>query len=161
MITLAAGMKAPVFKGKDQNGETVSLSDYKGKKVVLFFYPEDDTPTCTIQACNLRDNHALLKKEGFEVLGVSPDDTKSHKKFETKFNLPFTLIADPRHKIIDLYGVWGEKQLYGRKYMGLHRTTFLVDEKGIIQKVYLKPRNKQHAQDIVKFWKEMEGSKGK
>ena len=103
----------------------------------------------------------LLKKEGFEVLGVSPDDTKSHKKFETKFNLLFTLIADPQHKIIDLYGVWGEKQLYGRKYMGLHRTTFLVDEKGIIQRVYLKPRNKQHAQDIVKFWKEMEGSKGK
>jgi len=154
MITLAAGMKAPAIKGKDQNDKTVSLSDYKGKKVVLFFYPEDDTPTCTIQACNLRDNYALLKKEGFEVLGISPDDTKSHKKFEAKFNLPFTLIADPNHKIIDQYGVWGEKQLYGRKYMGLHRTTFLIDEKGIIQKVYLKPRNKQHAQDIVKFWRE-------
>ena len=154
MITLAAGMKAPAFKGKDQNEKIVSLSDYKGKKVVLFFYPEDDTPTCTIQACNLRDNYALLKKEGFEVLGISPDDTKSHKKFEAKFNLPFTLIADPNHKIIDQYGVWGEKQLYGRKYMGLHRTTFLIDEKGIIQKVYLKPRNKQHAQDIVKFWRE-------
>ena len=154
MITLTAGMKALAFKGKDQNGNTVALSDYKGKKVVLFFYPEDDTPTCTVQACNLRDNYALLKNEGFEVIGVSPDDVASHKKFEAKFNLPFTLIADPQHKIIDAYGVWGEKQLYGRKYMGLHRTTFLIDEKGLIQKVYLKPRNKQHAEDIVKFWKE-------
>jgi thioredoxin-dependent peroxiredoxin len=154
MITLTAGMKAPVFKGKDQNNNTVSLADYKGKKVVLFFYPEDDTPTCTIEACNLRDNYALLKKEGFEVVGVSPDDEKSHKKFEAKFSLPYTLIADPNHKIIDAYGVWGEKQLYGRHYMGLHRTTFLIDEKGVIQKVYLKPRNKQHAEDIVKFWKE-------
>lgn len=154
MITLAAGMKAPAFKSKDQNGNTVSLSDYKGKKLVLYFYPEDDTPTCTVQACNLRDNYALLKKEGFEVVGVSPNDTESHKKFETKFNLPFTLLADVQHKIINTYGVWGEKQLYGRKYMGLHRTTFLIDEKGMIQKVYLKPRNKHHAEDIVKFWKE-------
>ncbi len=159
MITLTAGMKAPAFKGKDQNGNTVSLADYKGKKLVLFFYPEDDTPTCTIEACNLRDNYALLKKEGFEVAGVSPDETASHKKFETKFNLPFTLIADPQHKIIDAYGVWGEKQLYGRKFMGLHRTTFLIDEKGIIQKVYLKPRNKQHAEDIIKFWKDHTSNK--
>lgn len=154
MITLVAGNKAPAFKGKDQNEKTVSLADYKGRKVVLYFYPEDDTPTCTIQACNLRDNYALLKKERFEIVGVSPDDSAKHKKFETKFSLPFTLIADPDHKIIDAYGVWGEKQLYGRHYMGLHRTTFLIDEKGIIQKVYLKPRNKQHAEDIVKFWKE-------
>lgn len=158
MITLTAGMKAPAFKGKDQNGNTVSLTDYKGKKVVLFFYPEDDTPTCTIEACNLRDNYPLLKKEGFEVIGVSPDDLSSHKKFEKKFSLPYTLIADPQHKIIDAYGVWGEKQLYGRHYMGLHRTTFLIDEKGVIQKVYLKPRNKQHAEDIVKFWKEQMNS---
>jgi peroxiredoxin Q/BCP len=161
MITLAAGTKAPAFKGKDQNGNTVSLADYKGKKLVLYFYPEDDTPTCTVQACNLRDNYALLRKEGFEVVGVSPNDTESHKKFEEKFSLPFTLIADPNHKIINTYGVWGEKQLYGRKFMGLHRTTFLVDEKGVIQKVYLKPRNKQHAEDIVKFWKEMEQQKAK
>lgn len=154
MVTLAAGMKAPAFKGKDQNGKTVSLVDYKGKKLVLYFYPEDDTPTCTVEACNLRDNYALLKKEGFEVAGVSPDDSNSHKKFESKFNLPFTLIADPQHTIIDAYGVWGEKQLYGRKFIGLHRTTFLINEKGIIQKVYLKPRSKQHAEDIVKFWRE-------
>ena len=154
MITLAAGMKAPAFKGKNQNGNTISLADFKGKKVVLFFYPEDDTPTCTIEACNLRDNYPLLKKEGFEVIGVSPNDSASHKKFAIKFSLPYTLIADTQHKIIDAYGVWGEKQLYGRHYMGLHRTTFLIDEKGVIQKVYLKPRNKQHAEDIVKFWKE-------
>jgi peroxiredoxin Q/BCP len=96
----------------------------------------------------------LLKREGFEVIGVSPDDSSSHKKFEEKFHLPFTLIADPQHTIIDRYGVWGEKQLYGRKFMGLHRTTFIIDEKGIIRKIYLKPRNKQHAEDIVKFWKE-------
>ena len=157
MIQVSEGMKAPAFKGKDQNGKDVSLADFKGKKVVLYFYPEDDTPTCTVEACNLRDNYALLRKEGFEVLGVSPDDSKSHKKFEQKFSLPFTLIADPDHKIIDSYGVWGEKQLYGRKYMGLHRTTFLIDEKGVVKKVFLKPRSKQHAEDIVKFWKQ-EGS---
>jgi len=157
MLQVSAGMKAPEFKGKDQNGNTVSLSDFKGKKLVLYFYPEDDTPTCTVEACNLRDNYGLLKKEGFEVIGVSPDDSASHKKFEQKFSLPFTLIADPQHIIIDKYGVWGEKQLYGRKFMGLHRTTFVIDEKGIVRKVYLKPRSKQHAEDIVKFWKE-EGS---
>ena len=157
MIQVSEGMKAPAFKGKDQNGDTVSLSDFKGKKVVLYFYPEDDTPTCTIEACNLRDNYGLLKKEGFEVIGVSPDNSSSHKKFEKKFSLPFTLIADTEHTIIDKYGVWGEKQLYGRKYMGLHRTAFLIDEKGIVRKLFLKPRSKQHAEDIVKFWKQ-EGS---
>ena len=156
MITLATGMKAPAFTGKDQNGKKVSLSDYKGKKLVLYFYPEDDTPTCTVQSCNLRDNYGLLKKEGFEVVGVSPNDVSSHKKFESKFQLPFTLVADPQHTIIDKYGVWGEKQLYGRKFMGLHRTTFVIDEKGIIRKIYLKPRNKQHAEDIIKFWKEQD-----
>ncbi len=156
MITLKEGDKAPAFSGKDQDGKKIALSDLKGQKVVLYFYPEDDTPTCTVQACNLRDNHALLKREGFVVLGVSPDDEKSHKKFEAKFSLPFSLVADPEHTIIDKYGVWGEKQLYGRKYMGLHRTTFLIDEKGVIRKVFLKPRNKQHAEDIVRIWNELE-----
>lgn len=154
---LTEGTKAPAFKGKDQNGNIISLSDYKGQKVVLFFYPEDDTPTCTIQACNLRDNFSLLKANGFTVIGISPDDEKKHKKFEAKFGLPFALIADVKHTIIDKYGVWGEKQLYGRKYMGLHRTTFLIDEKGVIKKIFLKPRNKQHAEEILKAWQLITG----
>jgi peroxiredoxin Q/BCP len=149
MTTLTEGQKAPAFKGKDQNGNPVSLSDYKGEKIVLFFYPEDDTPTCTIQACNLRDNFSLLKQNGFTVLGISPDEVKKHKKFEAKYDLPFTLISDPDHTIIDKYGVWGEKQLYGRNYMGLHRTTFLIDGNGIIRKIFLKPKNKQHAEEII------------
>ncbi|MBO9199226.1 MULTISPECIES: thioredoxin-dependent thiol peroxidase [Niastella] len=149
MITLKEGDKAPAFSGKDQNGKKVTLSELKGKKVVLYFYPEDDTPTCTVQACNLRDNYALLKKNGFEVIGVSPNDEKSHKKFETKFNLPFTLLADPDHTIINKYGVWGEKQMFGNKYMGVQRTTFVINEKGVISKMFLRPKNKQHAEEIV------------
>lgn len=149
MITLKEGDKAPAFSGKDQDGKKVSLSDFKGKKVVLYFYPQDMTPTCTVQACNLRDNYALLKKNGFEVLGVSPDEVGSHKKFGEKHTLPFTLLADPEHKILDKYGVWGEKQLYGRKYMGVHRTTFVIDEKGKIVKVFLKPKSKEHAEEIL------------
>lgn len=156
---LTEGSKAPAFKGKDQNGNIVSLSDYKGKRIVLYFYPEDDTPTCTIQACNLRDNYSLLKKKDIVVLGVSPDEEKKHKKFETKYKLPFTLIADPDHGIIDRYGVWGEKQLYGRKYMGLHRTTFLIDGKGIIRKIFLKPKNKQHTDEILNAWQLIEEEK--
>ena len=155
MITLKEGSKAPAFKGKDQDGKTVSLTDYKGKKLVLYFYPEDDTPTCTVQACNLRDNYGILKNNGFEVLGISPDEVKKHKKFEDKYDLPFTLLADPNHVIIDKYGVWGEKQMYGRKYMGLHRTTFLIDEKGIIRKIFLKPKSKQHSEEIVEAWGEV------
>ncbi|HNP53129.1 MAG TPA: thioredoxin-dependent thiol peroxidase [Ferruginibacter sp.] len=149
MTTLSEGQKAPAFKGKDQNGKSVSLSQFKGKKLVIYFYPEDDTPTCTTQACNLRDNYGLLKNAGYEIVGISPDEVKKHKKFEDKYDLPFTLIADPEHAIIDAFGVWGEKQLYGRKYMGLHRTTFVLDEKGIIRKIFLKPRSKQHAEEIL------------
>ena len=136
-----------------QNGKPVSLAELKGKRIALYFYPEDDTPTCTIQACNLRDNFGLLKNHGIEIIGVSPDDEKKHKKFENKYDLPFTLLSDPAHKIIDKYGVWGEKQLYGRKYMGLHRTTFLIDEKGIIRKIFLKPKSKDHAAEILAAWK--------
>ena len=147
---LQEGQKAPGFTGIDQDGNKVSLTDFKGQKVVLFFYPEDDTPTCTIQACNLRDNYALLKKNGFKIIGISPDDEKSHIKFKEKFNLPFTLLADPQHKIIDKYGVWGMKNLYGRNYMGLHRTTFVIDEKGAIKKIFLRPKNKAHAEEILK-----------
>lgn len=152
MITLSEGDKAPSFTSKDQNGKVVSLADFKGKKVVLYFYPEDDTPTCTVEACNLRDNFSLLKKEGIVILGVSPDDEKKHKKFEQKFSLPFTLVADVGKKIIYKYGVWGEKNLYGRKYMGLQRTTFLIDEKGIIKKIFKKPRSKMHSEEILKAW---------
>jgi thioredoxin-dependent peroxiredoxin len=151
MTLLQEGDKAPAFTGKDAGGNKISLADYKGKKVVLYFYPQDDTPTCTIQACNLRDNDALLRAAGFSIIGVSPDDEKAHQKFEAKFGLPFPLIADADHKIIDRYGVWGEKQLYGRKYMGLHRTTFLIDEKGVIRKIFLKPKSKQHAEEILEF----------
>ena len=158
MTTLSEGQKAPAFKGKDQNGNTVSLADYKGKKIILYFYPEDDTPTCTVQACNLRDNFGLLQQHGFTILGISPDEVKKHKKFETKFDLPFSLIADPEHTIIDKYGVWGQKQLYGRTYMGLHRTTFLIDAKGIIRKIFLKPKSKQHAEEIINAWQTIEAA---
>lgn len=151
MPHLKEGDQAPSFTTVDQNGKKVSLKDFKGQKVVLYFYPEDMTPTCTVEACNLRDNYSVLKKNGYVVLGVSPDDSNKHKKFETAYSLPFTLLADPEHTIINLYGVWGEKNLYGRKYMGLHRTTFLIDEKGIIQKIFLKPRSKTHAEDILKL----------
>lgn len=147
---LKEGQKAPLFKGIDQNGKPVSLTDYKGKKVVLYFYPEDDTPTCTIQACNLRDNYSLLKQHGFVVLGVSPDDVTRHQEFEKKYDLPFTLIADPKRKIIEKYGVWGEKSLYGKKYIGLHRTTFIIDESGKIKKIFSRPRSSQHAAEIIK-----------
>ncbi|MEO6733946.1 MAG: thioredoxin-dependent thiol peroxidase [Ferruginibacter sp.] len=156
MSILTEGQKAPLFKAKDQNGKTVSLADYKGQKLVIYFYPEDDTPTCTVQACNLRDNFGLLKQHGFTVLGISPDAVSKHKKFETKYDLPFTLISDPDHTIIDKYDVWGEKQLFGRNYMGLRRTTFLIDEKGVIKKIFDKPKSKQHAEEIIKAWSEIE-----
>jgi len=147
---LEAGNKAPDFSGLDQNGIKVSLKDYRGKKVALYFYPEDDTPTCTVQACNLRDNFSALKAAGFEIIGVSPNDVESHKKFKNKFQLPFTLIADPKHAIIDKYGVWGEKNLYGHKHMGIYRTTFVIDEKGTIKKIFKRPNNKAHAEEIIK-----------
>ena len=149
MAQLSEGQKAPAFKAKDQNSSTVSLSDYKGKKVVLYFYPEDDTPTCTVEACNLRDNYKVLQKKGLVILGVSPDDEKKHKKFEEKYKLPFTLLADPEKKIIEKYGVWGEKNMYGHKYMGLLRTTFLIDKNGFIQKIFRKPKSKIHSEEIL------------
>jgi peroxiredoxin Q/BCP len=151
----AEGKKAPAFTGTDQNGGKVSLAGLKGQKIVLYFYPQDDTPTCTDQACNLRDNFSTLKKAGFTVIGISPDAVAKHKKFETKYKLPFTLLADPEHTIIDKYGVWGDKQLFGKKYQGLIRTTFLIDENGIIKKVFLKPKSKQHTEEILNAWKEI------
>jgi len=155
MAILAEGLKAPSFTGKDQDGKKVSLADFKGKKLVLYFYPQDNTPTCTLQACNLRDNFSALQKEGIVVIGVSPDEVAKHKKFETKFELPFTLLADPELSIIDKYGVWGEKSMYGKNYMGLLRTTFLIDENGIIKKIFSKPKSKEHSEEILKAWKEI------
>ena len=150
MVTLKEGDKAPIVSGKDQNGNKVSLGDYKGKKLILYFYSEAGSPTCIIESCNLRDNYSLLKQKGFEVLGVSPDDEKTQKKFEIKYKLPFPLIADNENKIAALYGVHDMKKLFGREYMGILRTTFVIDEKGIIRKIFHKPKNKAHAQEILK-----------
>ena len=149
MTNLIEGIKAPLFTGKDQNGKLISLTDFIGKKIILYFYPKDDTPTCTIQACNLRDNFDLLKKNDFIILGISSDEEKKHKKFQAKYALPFTLIADTDHKIINRYGVWGEKKLYGKTYMGLNRTTFLINEKGIIYKIFFSPKSKAHTEEIL------------
>lgn len=151
MVTLKEGDKAPAFSGTDQNGKKVSLNDFKGKKLVLYFYPEDDSPTCTLQACSFRDNYSILKESGFEVVGVSPDSAGVHKKFESKFRLPFTLVEDASHNIMRKYGTWDQKQLFGHKYMGVLRTTFVIDEKGIIRKVFLRPKNKIHAEEILKL----------
>jgi len=149
MVLLKEGDKAPGFTGKDQDGNRISLSDYKGKKLVLYFYSEAGSPTCTIESCNLRDNYSLLKKKGFEVVGVSPDDEKTQKKFESKYKLPFPLIADTSHDILEKYGVWDQKKLFGREYMGVLRTTFVIDGKGIIEKIFTRPKNKAHAEEII------------
>lgn len=151
-IVLKEGDKAPVFAGKDQNGKKVSLADYKGKKLVLYFYSEAGSPTCTLESCNLRDNYGLLKKNGFEVLGVSPDNENTQKKFEQKYKLPFPLIADTTHDVLEKYGVWDQKKLFGREYMGVLRTTFVINERGIIRKIFLKPKNKAHAEEIIQAW---------
>lgn len=154
MGKLKQGSKAPVFKGVDQNGAMISLADYKGKRVVLYFYPKDDTPTCTVQACNLRDHYGVLVKKGFQVIGVSKDDVKSHKKFETKHALPFPLLADTTGKIVEQYEVWQEKKFMGRVYMGIVRTTFLIDELGKIKKIINKPNSKSHTEEILQAWED-------
>lgn len=151
-MVLPEGKKAPAFKGTDQDGNTVSLADFKGKKLVLYFYPHDNTPTCTDQACNLRDNYALLKAHGFSIVGVSEDDEKSHQKFRQKFSLPFPLIADTKQVILKKYGVWDWKTFMGKTYIGTHRTTFLIDENGKIAKVIARPKSKQHAEEILAAW---------
>lgn len=149
MIILKEGDKAPAFTAKDQNGKKVSLADYKGKMLVLYFYSEAGSPTCTIESCNLRDNYALLKKKGFEVVGVSPDDEGKQKKFEIKYKLPFLLVADAENIVTTAYGVRDMKKLFGREYMGILRTTFVIDGKGIIRKIFTKPKNKAHAEEII------------
>jgi peroxiredoxin Q/BCP len=148
--TLNEGDKAPAFKAKDENGKTVSLKDFAGKKLILYFYPEDDTPICTQEACNFRDNFSLLKKKGYTILGVSPDSSESHKKFIAKHKLPFSLLADEDMKIINTYGVWGPKQLYGRHYEGIHRTTFVIDEKGSIEKIVRRVLSKKATEQVLK-----------
>ena len=151
---LKEGTTAPAFKTTDANGEAVSLKDLRGQKVVLYFYPKDDTPGCTKEACSFRDEFAKFKKRGITVLGVSPDNEKSHKKFETKYKLPFTLLADTDHAIAESYGVWGEKKFMGRTYMGVLRTTFLIDEKGKIKKVFEKVKPEDHAGEVLKAFAE-------
>ncbi|SUI98174.1 Putative peroxiredoxin bcp [Sphingobacterium spiritivorum] len=148
MSTLEAGNKAPDFSARNQNGETIHLSDFKGKKVILYFYPKDNTPGCTTEACNFRDNYQSLKKEGFEILGVSIDTESSHQKFTTKHELPFQLLVDEDKSLVDKYGVWVEKNMYGKKYMGTARTTFIIDEKGNIEHIIKKVDNKNASQQI-------------
>jgi thioredoxin-dependent peroxiredoxin len=149
MTQIKEGAVAPVFKGKDQNGSLISLDDFKGRKVILYFYPKDDTPGCTAEACNLRDNYDELISKGFVIIGVSPDNEQSHARFRGKFNLPFSLIADPEKQIINSFEVWGEKSMYGKKYEGVLRTTFVIDEKGMIQKIIRKVDTGNHARQIL------------
>ena len=149
MTQLQEGMKAPSFKGENQNGDAISLDDFKGKKLVLYFYPKDNTPGCTAQACNLNDNYSSFIDKGYEVVGVSPDDEKSHQKFIDKYDLKFNLIADTKKEIVEKYGVWVEKKMYGRTYMGVARTTFLINEEGVIEKIISKVDTKNHTSQII------------
>jgi len=149
-MTLQPGDKAPDFSSKDQNGNLIQLSDFSGSKLVLYFYPKDDTPGCTAQSCNLRDNLPALKAAGFQVLGVSVDDEKSHQKFIKKFDLNFPLLADTNHEMVNAYGVWKEKSMYGKTYMGIARTTFLIDENGIISEIIEKVKTDDHTAQILK-----------
>ncbi len=148
MATLEIGQKAPDFSAKNQHGETVHLSDFKGKKVILYFYPKDNTPGCTTEACNFRDNYQSLKKDGFEIIGVSVDGEASHQKFISKHELPFQLLVDEDKSLVEAYGVWVEKNMYGKKYMGTARTTFVIDADGIIQHIIKKVDNKNASQQI-------------
>jgi thioredoxin-dependent peroxiredoxin len=149
MIKLKEGDKAPDFTAIDQSGKSISLKDFKGKKLILYFYPKDDTPGCTAEACNLRDNYAVVLKKGFKIVGVSIDDIKSHNKFIDKYSLPFPLIPDIDKKIVNDYGVYGEKTFMGRKHMGIIRTTFIVSEDGIIEKIFTKVDTKNHTEQIL------------
>jgi thioredoxin-dependent peroxiredoxin len=152
MIQLKEGMKAPGFEGIDQNGKVIKLSDFAGKKVILYFYSKDNTPGCTAEACNIRDNWDLFLNKGFAVVGVSPDNEKSHKGFAGKYSLPFPLIADTSKKILNDYGVWGEKKMYGRSFLGVIRTTFILDEKGVIDKIITKVDTSGHTKQILDLY---------
>jgi peroxiredoxin Q/BCP len=146
---LKEGASAPAFTTKDANGETVKLKDFRGQKVVLYFYPKDDTPGCTKEACSFRDEFAEFKKRGIQVLGISPDSETSHKKFTAKYKLPFTLLTDTDHQIADAYGTYGQKKFMGRTYMGINRTTFLIDEKGKVRRVFEKVKPEEHAREVL------------
>ena len=150
---IEAGKKAPAFSLKDQDGKTVKLADFAGKNVVLYFYPKDDTPGCTTEACNFRDEHSKLQKAGAVVLGVSPDSEARHAKFRAKYSLPFTLLADTEHEVAEKYGAWGEKSLYGKKYMGILRSTFLIGKDGKVAKVWDKVKVKEHAAEVLEALK--------
>jgi peroxiredoxin Q/BCP len=149
MKGLDVGEKAPYFEGNDHAGNGIKIDDFRGKKLVLFFYPKDMTPGCTQEVCNLRDHYKELKDRGYELVGVSPDSPGSHEKFIDKYGLPFPLIADEEKKILRDYGVWGEKKMYGKTFMGVNRTTFVIDEKGTIERVFKKVKTKDHAAQIL------------
>ena len=146
---LQIGINAPGIEAKDQEGNPISLKNFKGKKVILYFYPKDDTPGCTAESCNLRDNYNLLLKQGYIVIGVSNDDEKSHKKFIKKYNLPFSLIADTDKKVVNDYGVWGNKTFMGREFMGIVRTTFVISKRGKIEKIITEVDNKNHTAQLL------------
>lgn len=146
---MKTGDKAPSFKSTDQDGREISLEEFRGKKLAIYFYPKDDTPGCTEQACNLSDNYNALQKAGYELIGISVDDEKSHRKFADKFNLPFRLVADVDKKIVENYGVWVEKNMYGKKYMGTARKTFIIDENGVISNIIEKVNTKEHTAQIL------------
>lgn len=152
IVDLKTGDKAPDFKGLIQDGTEVSLGDFSGKKLILFFYPKDNTPGCTAAACNLRDNYQLLKDKGFELLGVSPDSEVKHQNFISKQNLPMNLVADTERTMLEAYGIWGEKKLYGKTYMGVKRTTFIIDGNGMIEKVFSKVKTKAHTEQILEAY---------
>ncbi|MBC3759002.1 thioredoxin-dependent thiol peroxidase [Hyunsoonleella sp. SJ7] len=149
MNTLKVGDKAPNFEAFDEQGNTIKLTDYTGKKLVVFFYPKANTPTCTVEACNLRDEYAELKEKGYEILGVSADSQRKQSNFKKKFNFPYPLLADVNKEVIDAFGVWGEKKFMGRVFDGIHRVTFVIDENGVISKVIDKVKAKEHASQIL------------
>ncbi len=152
MTTLKEGDKAPDFKITNEFGDEMTLADFSNKKLVLYFYPKDNTPGCTSESCNLRDNYTILKNNGFEVLGVSADSEASHQKFIKKHNLPFHLLADTEKEVLNAYGVWGPKKFMGRTFDGIHRTTFVIDENGIIERVFTKVQTKQHSEQILESY---------
>ncbi len=150
MSKLKVGDKAPDFKGVNQNGDAISLKDFSGKKLILYFYPKDNTPGCTAESCDLNENYEMWLEKGFDVVGVSPDSEKSHLKFIDKFGLKFNLIADTEKEILQAYNAWGEKSMYGKKYMGVLRTTYVIDEKGKITEIFEKVKTKEHTDQIIK-----------